>query len=134
MGLTGPSRDTPDYYALSVMNHILGGLFQSRLNHLIDPASGFSAENAARDLHAALVAAGERAPWVMTGHSLGGAYVLTFTRLYGPEVSGIVMVDASHPDQLSHFRAATGKDRSGGSCASRCAAWAPARRIRERRR
>ena len=35
MGLTGPSRDTPDYYALAVMNHILGGLFQSRLNHLI---------------------------------------------------------------------------------------------------
>lgn len=42
MGLTGPSRDTPDYYAISVMNHILGGLFQSRLNHLIREVKGYS--------------------------------------------------------------------------------------------
>jgi zinc protease len=42
MGLTGPSRDTPDFYALSVMNHILGGLFQSRLNHLIREVKGYS--------------------------------------------------------------------------------------------
>jgi predicted Zn-dependent peptidase len=42
MGLTGPSRDTPDYYALSVMNNILGGLFQSRLNHLIREVKGYS--------------------------------------------------------------------------------------------
>ena len=42
MGLTGPERGTPDYYALSVMNHILGGLFQSRLNHLIREVKGYS--------------------------------------------------------------------------------------------
>ena len=42
MGLTGPSRDTPDYYALAVMNHVLGGLFQSRLNHLIREVKGYS--------------------------------------------------------------------------------------------
>lgn len=42
MGLTGPSRDTPDYFSLAVMNHILGGLFQSRLNHLIREVKGYS--------------------------------------------------------------------------------------------
>ncbi|HYC49692.1 MAG TPA: pitrilysin family protein [Gemmatimonadaceae bacterium] len=42
IGLPGPSRDTPDYYAISVMNHILGGLFQSRLNHLIREVKGYS--------------------------------------------------------------------------------------------
>ena len=42
LGITGPSRDTPDYYALAVMNHILGGLFQSRLNHLIREVKGYS--------------------------------------------------------------------------------------------
>ncbi len=42
MGIPGPSRDTPDYYALSVMNNILGGLFQSRLNHLIREVKGYS--------------------------------------------------------------------------------------------
>ena len=42
IGLPGPSRDTPDYYALQVMNTILGGFFQSRLNHLIREVRGFS--------------------------------------------------------------------------------------------
>ena len=42
IGLPGPTRDTPDYYALSVMNTIVGGLFQSRLNHLIREVKGYS--------------------------------------------------------------------------------------------
>jgi len=42
IGLPGPSRDTPDYFAIAVMNHILGGLFQSRLNHLIREVKGYS--------------------------------------------------------------------------------------------
>jgi zinc protease len=42
IGLPGPSRDTPDYYAISVMNTIVGGLFQSRLNHLIREVKGYS--------------------------------------------------------------------------------------------
>ena len=42
MGMPGPSRDTPDYYAIQVMNTIVGELFQSRLNHLIREVRGFS--------------------------------------------------------------------------------------------
>lgn len=42
LGIPGPARDTPDYYALTVMNHILGGLFQSRLNHNIREVRGWS--------------------------------------------------------------------------------------------
>lgn len=42
MGIPGPSRDTPDYYAIQVMNTILGDLFQSRLNHLIREVKGYS--------------------------------------------------------------------------------------------
>ena len=42
IGAPGPARDTPDYYALSVMNTIVGGLFQSRLNHLIREVKGYS--------------------------------------------------------------------------------------------
>ena len=74
-----------------------------------DATPRFSAQGVARDLHAALVANGEKAPWVMVGHSIGGPYVTTFTRLFGSEVSGVVFIDASHPDQFGHFRAATGK-------------------------
>ena len=41
-GTPGPSRSTPDYYPLTVMNHLLGGLFQSRLNHDIREVKGYS--------------------------------------------------------------------------------------------
>ncbi len=42
LGAPGPARDTPDFYAISVMNTILGGLFQSRLNYLIREVRGYS--------------------------------------------------------------------------------------------
>src|SRR5207253_1191461 len=42
IGMPGPARDTPDYYAIQVMNAILGGLFQSRINHNIREVKGYS--------------------------------------------------------------------------------------------
>ena len=42
LGHPGPNRYTPDYYALQVMNTLLGGLFQSRLNHNIREEKGYS--------------------------------------------------------------------------------------------
>jgi zinc protease len=42
IGNPGPPRSTPDYYALEVMNAMLGGLFQSRLNANIREAKGYS--------------------------------------------------------------------------------------------
>jgi pimeloyl-ACP methyl ester carboxylesterase len=63
----------------------------------------------ADDLHAALQAAGERGPYVMVGHSLGGPYVMTFARRFGDDVAGIVFVDASHPDQQRRMKEAIGQ-------------------------
>ena len=42
IGLPGPPRSTPDYYALQVMNTILGGMFQARLNANIREEKGYS--------------------------------------------------------------------------------------------
>lgn len=42
IGLPGPPRNTPDYYALQVLNTILGGQFQSRLNANIREQKGYS--------------------------------------------------------------------------------------------
>jgi predicted Zn-dependent peptidase len=42
LGKPGPPRDTPDYFALQVMNTVLGGLFQSRLNANIREEKGYS--------------------------------------------------------------------------------------------
>jgi pimeloyl-ACP methyl ester carboxylesterase len=69
----------------------------------------FSAEHAAEDLHEALARAGEKPPFVLVAHSLGGPYSMVFTRLYPSEVAGLVFVDASHPDQGERLRAAAGE-------------------------
>ena len=63
------------------------------------------ADAAADDLHATLAAAGEHGPFVLVGHSLGGVYVLDYTRKFGNQVAGLVFVDASHPDQNRRLRA-----------------------------
>ena len=63
-----------------------------------------SAKGVADDLHATLEKAGEHAPFVMVGHSLGGPYIMTYVKYFGDQVAGVVMVDASHPDQLERFK------------------------------
>jgi len=42
IGLPGPARKTPDYFALQVLNYILGGHFQSRLNANLREQHGYS--------------------------------------------------------------------------------------------
>jgi pimeloyl-ACP methyl ester carboxylesterase len=70
-----------------------------------DPSDGATNARAiAEDLHRALVATGEHAPFVLVGHSLGGPYIMTYTKYYGPEVAGLVFVDASHPDQIQRLK------------------------------
>ncbi|HKD29712.1 MAG TPA: hypothetical protein VKC66_27865 [Xanthobacteraceae bacterium] len=34
---------------------------------------------------------GESGPFVMTGHSIGGLYITTYTKLYGDKVSGLCL-------------------------------------------
>jgi pimeloyl-ACP methyl ester carboxylesterase len=55
----------------------------------------------ARDLHALLAVAGERAPFVLVGHSTGGTYAMTYAAQYPRQVAGMVLLDSSTPDQFS---------------------------------
>jgi len=72
-----------------------------------DPASGaFEPQEVARDLHAALKAAGETGPYLLVSHSRGGLYSMLFAGLYSREIAGLVMSDSSHPDQEKRFREA----------------------------
>lgn len=75
-----------------------------------DSPGPHNAVTVATDLEAALTAAGEAAPYVMVGHSLGGPYIMTFTKRYPDKVAGLVFVDASHPDQVARLAAALGRD------------------------
>ena len=57
----------------------------------------------AGELHALLRAAGIAPPYVLVGHSMGGYDVRLYASLYRDEVAGMVLVDASHPDQESRL-------------------------------
>jgi len=74
-----------------------------------DPVVPANRREPAIDLHTALTVSGERPPYVMVAHSLGGPYTLAFTKRYGTDVHGIVFVDATNPDQFPRYEAAVGK-------------------------
>jgi pimeloyl-ACP methyl ester carboxylesterase len=57
-------------------------------------------EAVVRDLHSLLGAAGERPPYVLVGHSMGGIYVRIYERRYSGDVVGMVLVDPSHEEDL----------------------------------
>jgi pimeloyl-ACP methyl ester carboxylesterase len=53
----------------------------------------------ASELHGLLRAAGVAPPYILVGHSMGGYDVRLYASLYSNDVAGMVLVDASHPDQ-----------------------------------
>jgi pimeloyl-ACP methyl ester carboxylesterase len=57
----------------------------------------------AEELHALLKSAGVAPPYVLVGHSMGGYNVRVYASLYRTEAAGMVLVDASHPDQENRF-------------------------------
>jgi pimeloyl-ACP methyl ester carboxylesterase len=59
------------------------------------PATTQTFETQASDLHALLGEIGEPGPFVVVGHSFGGAEGVTFASDYAGEVVGLMLVDAS---------------------------------------
>lgn len=66
-----------------------------------------SFENNARDLHSLLHRANISPPYVLVGHSLGGANVRAFAHLYKDEVAGLILID---PFNATIFIAASPQD------------------------
>ena len=69
----------------------------------------------AEELHLLLAAAGEKPPYLLVGHSMGGIYVGEFYRRYPNEVSGMVLLDSAHEKQFEFLpgaRAETGSLRT----------------------
>lgn len=59
----------------------------------------------ARQLHKLLEKNGEKPPYILAGHSMGGPYNLIFRDLYPNEVKGMVFLDSSHPEQWERLAA-----------------------------
>jgi pimeloyl-ACP methyl ester carboxylesterase len=58
-----------------------------------------SSEQMAGELHALLSASGQTAPYVLVAHSMAGYNARLFVSHHPQEVSGVLLLDVSHPDQ-----------------------------------
>ncbi len=52
------------------------------------------------EMRAALTELGVEPPYVLVGHSLGGVHMLTWAYQHREEVTGLVLVDSSHPQMF----------------------------------
>jgi pimeloyl-ACP methyl ester carboxylesterase len=62
------------------------------------PRGPHTLADATTDLRAALAAAGEQPPFLVVGHSLGGAYARVFASDHPGETAGLLMLDTFDPD------------------------------------
>jgi pimeloyl-ACP methyl ester carboxylesterase len=88
-----------------------------------DPRPGRrDARAIAADLHRLLAAAGERPPYVMVGASAGALYARMFAATFPLDVTGMVFVDGSTPEQTRALPGARYTD-SAARQRHRAAAW-----------
>ena len=76
-----------------------------------DPATARASRPAPRsarfvveELRATLRKEGLAPPYVLVGHSLGGLHLQLFARRYPQEVAALLLLDSSHPSQMSGAR------------------------------
>ena len=62
--------------------------------------AGQDGQQLASDLHALLRVAHVPGPYVLAGHSVGGAYALVYAAQYPREVAGVALIDSATPDQF----------------------------------
>ncbi|WP_074405793.1 alpha/beta fold hydrolase [Aquimarina megaterium] len=105
----GASASTEYYYWLSeglkdslrVIRYDRAGNGYSELSN-----ESRSAERISKELHQLLEEAGEKPPYILAGHSMGGPYIRVFTELYPNEVEALIFIDATHPEQVERLNAA----------------------------
>ncbi|HJP86164.1 MAG TPA: alpha/beta fold hydrolase [Gemmatimonadaceae bacterium] len=69
-----------------------------------DPSpDGYSVRHEAADLHELLHRLGLRPPYVLVARSYGGIIARLYTSLYPSDVGGLVLVDATHEQQVERF-------------------------------
>ena len=64
-----------------------------------------TSSQAVDELYGLLTNAGQRGPFILAGHSFGGYNAQLFARRYAFLTAGLVLVDASHPNQVERFQA-----------------------------
>lgn len=55
------------------------------------------------EIHALLVQAGEKPPYIYVAHSIASLEAIRFAQLYKEEVEGVVLIDGSNPDMYTNM-------------------------------
>ena len=96
----------------SVFAYNRPGLGGSKNNIVIKSASDLVSR-----LRILLEQAGHKPPFILVGHSYGGIFANIFARNYASEVSGVFLIDPSHPNQhklgSNYNRSQTGRKVAG---------------------
>jgi pimeloyl-ACP methyl ester carboxylesterase len=86
----------------SLQNRVIG--LDMRGHGLSDkPSSGYDMSTMISDIKIALDTLRVTEPVVLVGHSFGGYNAQIFASRYSDKIVGLVLVDASHPDQVERF-------------------------------
>lgn len=64
------------------------------------PTESRTSQDVVNDLHALLTNAKIEGPYILVGHSIGGFHVRLYADQYPNDVVGMILEDASHPDQF----------------------------------
>lgn len=76
-----------------------------------------------RDLEKLLVAANEKGPYILVGHSFGGFTIRVFAARHRSDVVGLIFVDSSHPEQAQRMPAAVRRKQVMLNWASQAIPW-----------
>jgi pimeloyl-ACP methyl ester carboxylesterase len=74
----------------------------------LPPPQSQSAVDTVETLHGLLQIAGEPGPYILVGHSYGGMIVRLYASRYAADVTGMILVDSAHEDQVRRFAAIPG--------------------------
>ena len=59
--------------------------------------------NISQELYTLLENAKVQKPYILVGHSLGGAFIRCFIKRHKQDVAGVVLVDSAHPKQIDYY-------------------------------
>jgi pimeloyl-ACP methyl ester carboxylesterase len=74
------------------------------------PTIKISAQQIAKELHLLLLNGHIPGPYVLVGHSVGGLFMQMYACQYPQDVTGMVLIDSTHPQQALQLAAALGPE------------------------
>lgn len=99
-GHTAPSSYVDFYPLYNEISHYTKVVTYDRPGHGWSEVTDTSRDinSIVEEMHEALEKSGQKAPYILVGHSYASLQVIRFAQMYKSEVSGIVLIDGGNPE------------------------------------